>query len=135
MLFSVRTTPMPTLLELNTLFNQVPDVPPPVPRKRNILPAGNQKPSPTAVASQETHDSRNLPSSLCSRIFSRLSAALSWRSFPNDPEKQSQKQPYRPNPFQMLKLGKKIIVVAAVDAGMISFFRFGQGGFEDWPMA
>ena len=126
---------MPTLLELNTLFNQVPDVPPPVPRKRNILPAGNQKPSAPSVAPQETHDSQNLPSSLCSRVFSRLAVALSWRSSPNDPEKQSQKQPYRPNPFQMLKLGKKIIVVAAVDAGMISFFRFGQGGFEDWPMA
>jgi tRNA-splicing endonuclease subunit Sen54 len=34
-----------------------------------------------------------------------------------------------------LKQGKKMIVVAAVDAGNISFYRFGQGAFEEWTMA
>ena len=38
------------------------------------------------------------------------------------------------NPFAVLKAGKKMVVVAVVDAGMISFFRFGQGAFEDFPM-
>jgi hypothetical protein len=28
-----------------------------------------------------------------------------------------------------------MIVVAAVDAGNISFYRFGQGAFEEWTMA
>lgn len=34
-----------------------------------------------------------------------------------------------------LKTGRKMVVVAAVDAGMTSFFRFGQGVFTEWPMA
>jgi tRNA-splicing endonuclease subunit Sen54 len=40
----------------------------------------------------------------------------------------------RQNPFASLKMGKKIIVIAAIDSGNVSFFRFGQGGFEEWPM-
>jgi len=40
----------------------------------------------------------------------------------------------RPNPFMALKAGKKIVVIAVVDAGSISFFRFGQGAFTEWPM-
>ena len=38
------------------------------------------------------------------------------------------------NPFVALKTGKKIIVIAVVDAGSTSFFRFGQGEFTEWPM-
>jgi tRNA-splicing endonuclease subunit Sen54 len=34
-----------------------------------------------------------------------------------------------------LRQGKKIVIVAAVDAGIVSFFRFGEGAFEEWPMA
>ena len=45
------------------------------------------------------------------------------------------RQPNRkPNPFVALKTGKKIIVIAVVDAGSTSFFRFGQGEFTEWPM-
>jgi len=45
------------------------------------------------------------------------------------------RQPGRkPNPFVALKTGKKIIVIAVVDAGSTSFFRFGQGEFTEWPM-
>jgi tRNA-splicing endonuclease subunit Sen54 len=40
----------------------------------------------------------------------------------------------KPNPFFALKNGKKIIVIAVVDASNISFFRFGQGEFTEWPM-
>lgn len=43
--------------------------------------------------------------------------------------------PRKPNPFAILKAGKKMVVVAVVDAGTISFFRFGQGAFEDFPMS
>jgi tRNA-splicing endonuclease subunit Sen54 len=35
----------------------------------------------------------------------------------------------------VLKAGKKNVVIAAVDAGSVSFFRFGQGAFEELPMA
>jgi len=37
----------------------------------------------------------------------------------------------KPHPFAVLKQGKKMIVVAAVDHGNISFFRFSQGAFEE----
>jgi len=33
-----------------------------------------------------------------------------------------------------LRQGNKAVVIAAVDAGIVSFFRFGQGAFEEWPM-
>ncbi|KAF8879080.1 hypothetical protein CPB84DRAFT_1793589 [Gymnopilus junonius] len=42
--------------------------------------------------------------------------------------------PRKPNPFVTLKTGKKIIIIAAVDNGNTSFFRFGQGEFSEWPM-
>jgi tRNA-splicing endonuclease subunit Sen54 len=34
-----------------------------------------------------------------------------------------------------LRQGNKSVVIAVVDAGPVSFFKFGQGTFEDWPMA
>jgi tRNA-splicing endonuclease subunit Sen54 len=34
-----------------------------------------------------------------------------------------------------LRQGNKSVVIAVVDAGTVSFFRFGQGAFEEWPMA
>jgi tRNA-splicing endonuclease subunit Sen54 len=40
----------------------------------------------------------------------------------------------KPNPFVALKTGKKAIIIAAVDMGNISFFKFGQGEFSEWPM-
>jgi len=40
----------------------------------------------------------------------------------------------KPNPFIALKAGKKAIIVAAVDTGNISFYKFGQGEFSEWPM-
>jgi len=33
-----------------------------------------------------------------------------------------------------IKAGKKTVVVAVVDAGSTSFFRFGQGAFEEWAI-
>jgi tRNA-splicing endonuclease subunit Sen54 len=33
-----------------------------------------------------------------------------------------------------LKAGKKAVVIAVVDVGNITFFRFCQGAFAEWPM-
>jgi tRNA-splicing endonuclease subunit Sen54 len=33
-----------------------------------------------------------------------------------------------------LRQGNKSVVIAVVDAGTMSFFKFGQGAFEEWPM-
>jgi hypothetical protein len=34
-----------------------------------------------------------------------------------------------------LRQGNKSVIIAVVDAGTVSFFKFGQGAFEEWPMA
>jgi len=33
-----------------------------------------------------------------------------------------------------LRQGKKVVVIAVVDAGSVSFFRLGEGVFAEWPM-
>ena len=38
------------------------------------------------------------------------------------------------NPFFALKSGKRSVVLAVVDAGTTSMFRFIDGRFEEWPM-
>lgn len=40
----------------------------------------------------------------------------------------------RPHPMAAIKQGKKVAIIAVVDAGSPSFFRFGQGEFAEWPM-
>ncbi|KAF4581565.1 tRNA-splicing endonuclease subunit sen54 [Pleurotus pulmonarius] len=112
-----RVTQMPTLQELDDLFGELPELPPPLPRQRQPQHA----PQPT-----NNHNLPNPP--MPTTLWSWIS---SWVF--KEPGK-SGPPPRRPNPFAALKAGKRIVVIAAVDAGSISFFRFGQGGFEDWPM-
>ena len=38
------------------------------------------------------------------------------------------------NPFFALKSGKRNVVLAVVDAGTTTMFRFIDGRFEEWPM-
>ena len=75
---------------------------------------------------------------VASSFYARLCTFFRWLLRLNVNTAETGKSParrvLRPNPFQMLRLGKKMIVVAAVDAGMISFFRFCQGSFDEWPM-
>ncbi|KIP06834.1 hypothetical protein PHLGIDRAFT_30306 [Phlebiopsis gigantea 11061_1 CR5-6] len=114
---NARTTPMPTLAELHDLFEILPEVAPPGPRRRTAQP---NKPVPPI---EKPQPAANLP--LFRRLFSwAYSGVLTPAPTP----------PRRPNPFAVLKQGKKMVVIAAVDAGTISFFRFGQGAFEDFPM-
>lgn len=116
---------MPTIHELSSLFDDLPELPPPAPRQRR----GPGAPSSTTPAnSQQKGVLQKNSTSMTGRIRSCIYAWLKMDS------SKSQARPWRPNPFQVLKNGKKIIVVAAVDSGMISFYRFGQGVFEEWPM-
>ncbi|KAI0072563.1 hypothetical protein K474DRAFT_1604894 [Panus rudis PR-1116 ss-1] len=127
---NARTTPMPTLEELSNLFDVLPELPPPVPRKR--LAFAEQKElkkqalEATSVAlSAPPEDPR----------MSFLRRLFSW-AFPEPSSPASQEPPPRkPNPFAVLKAGKKLVVIAAVDAGTTSFFGFRQGVFEEFPMA
>ncbi|KDR82508.1 hypothetical protein GALMADRAFT_237839 [Galerina marginata CBS 339.88] len=120
---NARTTPMPTLQELTDLFDVLPEVPLPPPRQKRPIPGATPS-IPTAVAAQLNSDP--LPE------LSLLQKFFPW-FFPSPPTVASP-PPRKPNPFLALKTGKKVIIIAAVDAGSISFFRFGQGEFTEWPM-
>jgi hypothetical protein len=72
--------------------------------------------------------------------ISALAIFTSW--FPLWPfHKQTAQQPVkpiperRPHPMAAIKQGRKVAIIAVVDAGSPSFFRFGQGEFAEWPMA
>ena len=128
---------MPTLAELSRLFSEVPYLPDPVPRRRtpfvaagpikpaHVQPAASTTPG-TVSTEQRTHWSQRMVDLIrccCTFLFGhRIKEATS----PSPARKV--------NPFAVLKAGKKLVVIAAVDAGNISFFRFGEGAFEDFPM-
>ncbi|KAG6920314.1 hypothetical protein DXG01_005083 [Tephrocybe rancida] len=146
---NARTTPMPTLQELTDLFGELPTLPPPLPRIRRPLPA----PTPAAPSATSAPDATPSLSTASSAPPAPASAspapAALFRPAPAQATKPSLIQrlfPWafpvapvgpvrRPHPFMALKAGRKLIVIAVVDAGSISFFRFGQGEFTEWPMA
>ncbi|KAG1863972.1 tRNA-splicing endonuclease subunit sen54 N-term-domain-containing protein [Suillus tomentosus] len=114
-IINARTAFVPSLYELTEIFNVLPETPPPLPRKRGAPPVVQS--SPAAVASP-------VRTSIFKYIFS-------WLLPLSTPQPISSQ--LRPHPFAALKAGKKNIVIAAVDSGNISFFRFSQGAFEEWP--
>ncbi|KAI0335748.1 hypothetical protein GY45DRAFT_1316455 [Cubamyces sp. BRFM 1775] len=127
---NARTSPMPTISELTDLFGQLPELPPPAPRKR--VSFAQQKLAAASAASSIPQ--AKAPAQAEQALSTRAMAWLwppSW--FGTAQKSEVQKRP--PNPFPSLKTGNKIVVIAAVDAGTISFFRFGQGVFTEWPMA
>ena len=119
---------MPTLQELTDLFDVLPEVPLPPPRQRRQLPGApitTAAPKPAQPLTAEISSQNVQQPTLIRRLFPWIFTA-SPTNLPS-PER-------KPNPFVALKTGKKIIVVAVVDAGSTSFFRFGQGEFTEWPM-
>jgi tRNA-splicing endonuclease subunit Sen54 len=109
------------------MYEDLPVIPPPVPRKRN--PPSEKSEKPVLVpksAPFKGHDTISRPSFLV-----RL---LSYFSFYSSPPTLGQ-TPFKINPFMALRQGNKSVVIAVVDAGTVAFFRFGQGAFEEWPMA
>lgn len=111
---------MPTLYELNALFDEMPEVPPPLPRQRRHPPA-------QATPEHEPVKSAAPPLVQEPSLFRRV---FPWAFSPLQTPSPARK----PNPFAALKAGKRIVVIAVVDSGSISFFRFGQGAFAEWPM-
>ena len=111
---------MPSLYELTKLFDVLPELPPPQPRQRRPATSGTGMQQPKSAPSRASVPVAQQP--LMHRLFPRvfgLEVTTGWK----------------PNPFMLLKSGKKNIIIAAVDAGSISFYRFGQGMFEELPMA
>ncbi|KAG6841509.1 hypothetical protein C0991_010123 [Blastosporella zonata] len=134
---NARTTPMPTLQELTDLFDVLPELPPPLPRIRRPLLGPTSVSLPTSTSLRPTTSAPPNPALLSSPRPSAQSSFIQrlfpW-AFPLTPT-VSLGPVRRPHPFMALKAGKKLIVIAAVDAGNISFFRFGQGEFTEWAMA
>ena len=137
---SARTTPMPSLYELDALFSGLPFLPPPVPRRRTPYTAPGksnsvpQKPKTSVPSLPTPQDSRASLMQRLLEVLRRLLPFLYIKTLGPGQEANKATAPRRVNPFAVLKAGKKMVVVAAVDAGTISFFRFGQGAFEDFPM-
>ncbi len=114
---------MPTLAELTHMYEGLPIIPPPLPRKRNP-PSGKavpvSKPSPP-----KGHDTTSRLSFLV-----KLLSYVPLFASPPTPGTRS----VTINPFMALRQGNKSVIIAVVDAGTVSFFRLGQGAFEEWPM-
>ncbi|TDL23168.1 hypothetical protein BD410DRAFT_768992 [Rickenella mellea] len=123
-----RKTPMPSLLELTSLFDLLPEEPLPPPRQRHPT---QSKPLPVPPVPAPTTSS--VQTSTLTLGFSRLSRWIYPNWFRNGDAKV-QPAVRKINPFQALKFGKKNIVIAVVDAGTTNFYRFGEGAFEEWPM-
>ena len=118
---------MPTLQELTDIFDVLPEVPLPPPRQRCQLP-GTSNPTTALTPVQPPTpkiSSGNAHSTLIRRLFPWIFSAPPTNLLPRE---------RKPNPFVALKTGKKIIIIAVVDASSTSFFRFGQGEFTEWPM-
>ncbi|EIW59312.1 tRNA splicing endonuclease subunit SEN54 [Trametes versicolor FP-101664 SS1] len=123
---NARASPMPTISELTALFGELPVLPPPAPRKRVSFA---QQKAAAASSKAPTNPSSKTPPAPEPSVARR---AIAW-VWPWSTTKAA--PPARPpNPFPSLKMGNKTVVIAAVDAGTISFFRFGQGVFTEWPM-
>jgi tRNA-splicing endonuclease subunit Sen54 len=118
---------MPSLYELSSLFDQAPEMPPMLPRRKGI--PGQENPRKGSSLTSVTASARR-EMSMLDRLLSLIQRL--WSPFSQASLNTVKAQ--RPNPFSSLKVGKKVTVIAAVDSGNISFFKFGQGVFEEWPM-
>ncbi|TFK27574.1 hypothetical protein FA15DRAFT_635476 [Coprinopsis marcescibilis] len=125
---NARTTTMPTLRELTDLFDVSPELPPPVPRQRYNPTQQASKLAPPPAPVPQAPPAQVTEPTFVKRVFPWF--------FPAPQKVGALTTPTRPpNPFMMLKSGKKMVVIAAVDSGSTSFFRVSQGAFEEWPMA
>ncbi|KAI5991159.1 tRNA-splicing endonuclease subunit sen54 N-term-domain-containing protein [Pisolithus albus] len=129
-IINARTTATPSLHELTTLFEGLPEMPLPPPRKRRTQTDAKKANDAAVTNTSPGPPSPSVPPPPPQTFFQRLLSYLRFKSFDGSRNPATPK----PNPFVHLKAGKKSVVIAAVDSGNISFFRFGEGGFHDWPM-
>ncbi|KAI5997002.1 tRNA-splicing endonuclease subunit sen54 N-term-domain-containing protein [Pisolithus albus] len=129
---NARTTATPSLHELTALFEGLPEMPLPPPRKRRTQP--DAKNANDAAVTNASPRPLSLPIPPPQTWIQRLLSYLQFKSHAAPLYGSRNPATLKPNPFVHLKAGKKSVVIAAVDSGNISFFRFGEGGFHDWPM-
>ena len=131
---SARTTPLPTLQELTDLFTVLPEVPIPFPRPRPPQPGqGGSKSTDSTQLNTRVSGTPKVTFSPGSRIWMLVLRFFCSKTDQSSSRSNTGVKP-KPNPFVALKAGKKAIIIAAVDMGNISFFKFGQGEFHEWAM-
>lgn len=130
---------MPSLAELTALFDALPEIPPPAPRVRKKNPTTGGGGKFQGKVPMKNAQSKALGAGSKVTTVPAPATSISWFSlWPFC--KQTSQQPVkstpdrRPHPMAAIKQGKKVAIVAVVDAGSPSFFRFGQGEFSEWPM-
>ncbi|KAJ3713901.1 hypothetical protein C8R42DRAFT_704989 [Lentinula raphanica] len=137
---NARTTPMPSLRELTAIYDNAPELPPPQRRVRNPPQAQGvsykksaTNPNPNALPDTQSQkpDQSTASPSQSSEKSSIISGLASW--FHRKPVPPPAKPQRKPNPFAVLRQGKKTAIIATVDAGTINIFRFAQGAFEVDP--
>lgn len=122
---------MPSLAELTDMFSLLPTIPPPLPRRRN--PPSTFTTAPLASSSSTSATTK--PPSVLHYIICLGWLPDSLRSRLRPKSKTPAAPPLKPHPFAAIRAGHKNIIIGVADAGMVSFFRFGEGCFEEWPMA
>lgn len=108
-----RNTPLPTLRQLDDIFQNLPDEPKGPPRR-----IGPQYENRRPHARREEKEETQIP------WYRRM---LPWT--PSEPLQE----PYQ-NPMAALRNGDRAIVVAVNDSGNTGWVRFGRSGFESFPM-
>jgi len=104
---------MPSLPELVQLFDLSPEQPPPKRKQRIQNTPINSRP---VIA----------PPPAAPGLLERIRSIFSSKEI---------LKPRPANPFPPLKAGRKMAVVAVVEAGGVGIFRFSEGVFGDWPVA
>ena len=100
--------PIPTLHELSTLFDTLPELPPPLPRPKRQAYDGKSVKAPTTQSSSNANTATTSTPQPRLTLFQRVFPTI-FGSSPSEPLPQR-----KPHPFAALKQGKKTIVVAAV---------------------
>lgn len=128
-LTAIKTPAMPAAVEKAPTEPSESAAPPTATTTKPIPPTAG-----TIVPSRKTSQEQAQPPA--ASVFRRLFSFLPFVSVatPTSLPQSLAPPPRRVNPFMALRQGNKTVVIAAVDAGVISFYRFGEGNFKEWPM-
>src|SRR6266576_3617054 len=101
---------MPTLAELTHMYEDLPVIPPPLPRKRN--PPSEKAVPISRPSPPKGHDPTSRPS-----FVARLLSYFPLHSSPPT----TGPGPVKINPFAALRQGNKSVIIAVADTGTVSF--------------
>lgn len=156
---SARTTPIPTLFDLERLWSQIPENRLQASVSRKMLAAKREEArkekialrqrqsiamkqgasaiNPQQMADTTADDGDDAEGeghtglwSWIRSIFVRQRPTIQ-KSKEETKDAKQQLQPRPPHPFAVLKAGRKGVIIAVVDSGNIGFYRFAEGVFGE----